>query len=206
MTNRTDARLQLRTQLTDPATGGLFTDAELNTALAQAHSRVAPRYLLPATHAVPMTVADQLLTISGGAADRVRHYVAVTSPQGGSLPRLFELPTGSATFYALAWHTITGAARLTRYPSTNEVGTYSVMTRDIAADVTDDATAYALPIEVIPALIDYAAAFAIRARLVDDVRRSRMVDHSARILASQFEASAEQLMTSTRRVARGGTL
>lgn len=196
--NRSQARTEIRTRLSDPASAGLWSDESLDVALRSAFGALAPRFPLRST--APVSVAAGDVTVTIASPGRV---VFLHDGQGRSVPAV--TPVDSVRF--LAWHRRDDdTLGLSRPVRSDEAGSWTLGLLDTPIFPATDTDDFALPGTIAGALVASATAVAIRARLADDAKRSRKTMPHTVQLARDCDAEARAITAAHFRTAKGGTL
>jgi hypothetical protein len=198
MTTLADARTAVRRWLEDTAATPLWSDADLDAALATALARYGAWVPNESTANVIVAAGATALTVTGledGTAVRV-----VREPTGRVVPRQGNARDGESDAPAQAWLWWAGAIRLA-WPAT--AGTWAVDW--VAPRLLPAAAGGTMPVlagdDAAVALM--AAAAALRRRAAEEAKRNGPGGEALLALASAWEADAGRLVRGGRRRVRG---
>lgn len=199
MTNRAELRPMVRDRLADPASGGMWADADVNAALALALATLSAQLPKPSTWAASVAAAA---TSIPAPADAVAIHT-VQDAAGAPLPQIGGPPDPrQANYLALAWYAQGDTIALSRAVTAIEAGLFKIAGLSRRNALLDDVTAVDLDDELAQALTARAAAALLRRRLGDDVRRNKPTTHNDAQLARALEREADDLVDARRRIGR----
>jgi hypothetical protein len=198
MTTLAEARTAVRRWLEDTAATPLWSDADLDAALATALARYSGWAPNETQTSVVLAAGAQALTVAGleeGAAVRV-----VRDPAGRVVPRQGNARDGESDAPTQAWRWWAGTIRLA-WPAT--AGTWVVDW--VAPRLLPAAAGGTMPVlagdDAAVALL--AAAAALRRRAAEEAKRNGPGGEALLALASAWEADAGRLVRGGRRRVRG---
>lgn len=195
--NLSQLRTDVRARLMDASVGGIWSDAQLTTALSSAHGHLAPRF--PTMISTPLAVTAGATSAAVAGLGRV---ALVRDAAGLVLP---EFEVRDAPPY-LAYAVVGDELRFSRALTDDEAGSWTVDAWSDPVFPPDDVTEVALPASVLGAMVALACAAAIRGEASDSVRRGRKVAGWLPELAREFDREAMRTVTAHFRRARGGRL
>jgi hypothetical protein len=188
--------------LDDPATGGLWSDTELNSALAAAAAAIGRMFPVETSSSVS-------IALDASTAPHPTGCLSVSELQApsGEILENEPNPTGPASNYAaLTWRSFGATILFSRPLRTEEAGSWTIRYRAARVMPTSDATTLDWPDSLIPALALTAAAHALRARFADDAKRGNQTSYVHSQLVPALERAARIITDAHKRTARGSRM
>lgn len=195
MATRATLRADVRSRIADPA-GGLWSDLDVNTALARAAADIGARF--PEERATPANVAAGAVSVPLPAG--ARELLRIVLPSGAALER------GDTPGDPLSWSVWGSLIHLSRAVRATEAGSWSLRLLANRVIPASDVTVLTFSDDLCAAIAARAGASLIRSRLADDARRNRPSSGVHLMTAQALDTEAETIIRAQRRRARGGTL